>query len=469
MPVEGPAEGRVLGSSASSRTDARVSIQQPADGAIPNRKLPCQMTDDRIMREAARNSSATAEYIYRGYKTELEPTALQQQLMARHCGARRFAYNWGLQRKMEEYGATGRTPSAIDLHRELNRRKKTDLGWLYQVSKCAPQERLRDLDAAFANFFRSLKKGDRRMRYPRFKRRRSGLGSFRVTNKIVVQRDRIRLPRIGYVRLKERDYLPAGAHILSATVSERAGRWFVSVRVRALHTWASNQGPVVGVDLGVLARLISSDGRRFPNPPPSEHAQRSLRRLQRAAARRQRGSKNRDKTYARISRLLLRIRNTRHDAIHKATTELTKTNSVIGVEDLAVANLIHGKLARRLSEAALRETRRQLEYKAVRYGSRIVVADRFFPSSRRCSQCGAVRKDLSLSERVYACAACGFTCDRDLNAARNLLFVAARSAETRNACGADGSGRLTPMKPSAVKQEPAEMPLVSPLEIGYPT
>lgn len=439
---------------AASRT-TRPLIQvvqaQPTSSLQRRSILREACTDPDSLRAVARRRELD---IYRSYKTELDPTKEQRELLGRHCGARRFAYNWGLERKIEEYKATCRTPSAIDLHRELNRRKKQDLGWLYEVSKCAPQEALRDLDSAFENFFRSLRSGDRRMRYPRFQRRKRGLGSFRLTNRIVVLERSIRLPRLGHVRLKERGYLPVGAHVLSATVSERAGRWFVSVRVKEQRDRVTNGGPIVGVDMGINALVTVSDGTTFTGPKARSRFQRRLRKLQRSAARQRNGGRNRAKTYARISSLHLRIRNARLDAIHKATTRLTKTKSVIVVEDLAVANLMHGSLAGHLGDAALRETRRQLEYKALLHGSQIVVANRFFPSSKLCSACGHLKKELALSVRVYVCDVCGASLDRDLNAARNLMLVAARSAETQNACGAEGSGWHLPVKLSALKQEP---------------
>ena len=172
----------------------------------------------------------------RGFKTELDLNNKQRTACLRHAGAARFAYNFGLRRKAEAYQAGEKVPSAIDLHRELNRLKQTDYPWLYETSKCAPQEALRDLDRAFANFFRrvALKKAGQltgKVGYPRFKSRKRGIGSFRLTGAIKVFPRHVQLPRLGKLRLKERDYLPVGAHILSATVSERAGRWFVSVQV----------------------------------------------------------------------------------------------------------------------------------------------------------------------------------------------------------------------------------------------
>ena len=182
--------------------------------------------------------------VERAYKTELDPTNTQRTTCLRHAGSARFTYNWGLQRKKESYQATGRSPTAIDLHRELNRLKHTDYPWMYEVSKCAPQESLRDLDRAYRNFFEG------RAKYPKFKSRKQGIGSFRLTGTIRVFENAIQIPRVGRIRLKEHGYLPTtGVHIHSATVSEHAGHWFVSLQVEKEIEVPENVGSVAGVDV----------------------------------------------------------------------------------------------------------------------------------------------------------------------------------------------------------------------------
>ncbi len=195
--------------------------------------------------------------VQRAYKTELDLKNRQITACKQHAGAARWAYNWGLRVKQERYRATKRSPSAVDLHRELNALKKTDVPWMYQVSKCAPQEALRNLDAAFTHFFRrcALKKQGKwkgKLGYPQFKTKKKGLGSFRLTGRIVVSDTVIVLPRLGCLRLKERDYLPTSeqVQILSATVSEQAGHWYVSLQVKEKQAVPENTGPVVGIDLG---------------------------------------------------------------------------------------------------------------------------------------------------------------------------------------------------------------------------
>ncbi|HEV8469150.1 MAG TPA: RNA-guided endonuclease TnpB family protein [Candidatus Limnocylindria bacterium] len=391
--------------------------------------------------------------IYRSFKTELDPTRAQIQLLAKHCGAARFAYNWGLARRISAYRASREVLTSIDLHRELNRQKKSGLAWLYEVSKCAPQESLRDLDLAFQLFFRS--RGARRNRFPKFKKRKDALGSFRLNGVIKVTETHIQLPRLRRIRLKERGYLPRDTHILSATVSERAGRWFVSLRVRMEINPQGNSGPRVGVDLGIQKLAVTSDNEVFTNPRPMKTLQLKVRRLQRSLARSKRGSSNCRRKRIRLAKVHLRIANIRSDSQHKMTTRLTKTKSGLVIEDLAVSALQRSRrLGMSLTDAGLREIRRQLTYKAQWYGCELLVVHRLFPSSQLCSVCGEINRALTLANRLFTCPACGNRCDRDLNAARNLM-LAASSAERSNASGAGSSGRDAPAKLPAVKQEPA--------------
>lgn len=381
--------------------------------------------------------------ILRAFKTELDLNDVQATACARHAGAARYAYNWGLARKVAAYQAGEKTPTAIDLHRELNRLKQTELGWMYEVSKCAPQEALRNLDSAFAHFFRRVREKQAgqfkgKVGFPRFKSKKHGLGSFRLTGAIHVLKNAIQLPRLGRLRLKERSYLPTcGVKLLSATVSEHAGRWFVSVQVEMERPDSEPaQRPVVGVDLGVKTLATISDGTVIPNPHALKRNLRKIKQLQRAVSRKRKGSANRRKAVRKLARAHLRVANIRQNALHQATTALAKTKSVIGVEDLHVSGMLKNhRLARAIADVGLGEFRRQLEYKAQWYGSHVVVANRFFPSSKMCSQCRHAKEELSLGERVFECEVCGFTCDRDLNAARNLERLAASSADNVNACG----------------------------------
>ena len=402
--------------------------------------------------------------VVRAYRTELDPTNVQRTALLRHAGAARFAYNWGLQRKQEVWWmnqlpvARIRAPTAMDLHRELNQMKAGPLAWMYESSKCAPQEALRDLDRAYKNFFEG------RARFPRFHSRHRGVGSFRLTGSVGAEAGHVSLPRIGTVKLKERGYLPPPVKVLSATVSERAGRWYVSLSVQEDRPSrpAPPSGEVVGVDLGINALATVSDGTVIQNPRALMARQRKLRHLQREVSRKEKGSHNREYAKSRLSRCHARVADLRKDALHKATTMLARTKPVIVVEDLRPANMLRNhSLARALSDASFGEFVRQLEYKCGWYGSRLVRADPFYPSTKRWSGCGNVRKEMPLSERVYRCGTCGREMDRDLNAARNLARVAASSAETENACGEMASRvRKDPAPPRGIRN-PASSALVA--------
>jgi putative transposase len=401
--------------------------------------------------------------VQRAYKTELDLTDRQVTACKQHAGAARWAYNWGLRVKQERYQATRKSPTAIELHRELNALKKTDVPWMYQVSKCAPQEALWNLDAAFAHFFRRcvLKKQGQwkgKLGYPQFKTKKKGLGSFRLTGRIVVSEKTIILPRLGRLRLKERDYLPTkGVQILSATVSEQAGHWHVSLQVEEEQTVLENTGPVVGIDLGIKQLATLSDGEVIPNPRHLKRRLKKLKRLQRVVSRRQKGGQNRKKAVQRLARLHRQIKNHRGNTLHQVTTRLAKTKSVLVIEDLHVACMLKNhRLAQAIGDVGFAEFKRQLLYKASRYGARVIVADRWEPSSKRCSGCGWLDADLTLSDRTFHCEQCGLVLDRDLNAAINLAKLAGSSSDSQNACGVAGSGtkRKPRVKLAALKQEP---------------
>jgi putative transposase len=353
-----------------------------------------------------------------------------------------------LTKKIEAYKKGEKVPTAIDLHRELNKLKKTELSWMYQVSKCAPQEALRHVDKAYDNFFRKVKlkkqgKFTGKVGFPKFKKKRREIGSFRfTTGAMKVFPDAIQLPRLGKLRLKEHNYLPVDAHILSATVSEQAGRWFVSVQVEE-----EQQEPVkaattaIGIDLGILTLATCSDKVEFANPRALKKKLKKLKRLQRSHSRKQKGSKNRGKSRKRLAVLHARIANIRKDALHKFTTHVCKNHAHIGIEDLHVAGMLKNHhLAQAIADSGFGEIRRQLTYKAVKFGTRLVVIDRFYPSSKTCSVCGYILEKLDLKVRVWTCPNCGTVHYRDDNAAKSILAVSL--TDSLNACGAGSSGSL---------------------------
>ena len=377
--------------------------------------------------------------VIRGYKTELDLNNKQITACLKHAGAARYAYNWGLRRYQEEYAEGNRTPSAIGLHKELNALKKTEFPWMYEVSKCAPQEALRDLEKAFKNFFCKVtlkKQGKRKdkLGYPKFKTKKKGIGSFRLTGTMHVYEKHVQLPRLGKLRMKEAGYIPtSGVKILSATVSEQAGRWFVSVQVeeeRADPVPAS--GPGIGVDLGIKTLATCSDGRTIKNPKALRSNLKKLARLGRKHSRKVKGSKNRKKAARKLARMHARIARIRSNALHQATSAIvaktkpdTERPAVIVIEDLNVSGMLQNRnLSRAIADVGLYEFRRQLEYKSSKSGSAINVVNRWYPSSKTCSACGWVDHDQTLSDRTFICQECGIVLDRDLNAALNLAASA---------------------------------------------
>jgi len=400
--------------------------------------------------------------IQRAYKTELDLNNVQTTACRKHAGAARWAYNWGLTRKQEAYAATGKSPSAIDLHRELNALKASDVPWMYEVSKCAPQEALRNLDNAFAHFFRRAhikQQGKLRGKvgYPKCKSKKRGLGGFRLTGSIVVFPDAIQLPRLGRLRLKEHGYLPTDTTILSATVTEQAGHWYVSVLVEKAQGVPENSGPVVGVDLGVKVLATLSDGTVEPNPRHLKSCLRKIKRFQRAVSRKRKGSHNRHKAAQRLGGLHRTVANQRTNTLHQLTSRLAKTKAVVVIEDLNVSGMLRNHhLAQAIGDVGFGEFRRQMTYKAVWYGCRVVVASRWEPSSKTCSACGWEDDGLTLADRVFRCESCGQVLDRDLNAAINLAKLADSSSDSQNACGeaSSGYGREAVVKLAPMKQEP---------------
>ncbi len=278
--------------------------------------------------------------IQRAYKTELAPNKTQKTLLAKACGVSRFAYNWGLAWMENVYvynqlpHLTLRTPTAVDLNRELNRMKAERFPWMYDVSKCAPQEALWDLQTAYSRFWRGLSS------HPTFKSKRRSPKSFRVAGTVRVCHNFVKIPRLGRVRLKEKRYIPESVHVNSSTISERAGRWFVSIQGEEERSVPYNGGPLVGVDLGINSLATLSDGTKIENPKSLKRFERKLARLQKSASRKMLGSGNRRKANRRVSKCHYRIACIRKDAINKFTTTLARTKSVVVLENLQVSKMV---------------------------------------------------------------------------------------------------------------------------------
>ncbi len=418
--------------------------------------------------------------INRAYRVELDPNNTQRSAFRRAAGCARWAYNWGLQRKIEAITARKaakaagvakadlpKVPSAIDLHKELVLLKNLPLDqggvpWMYESSKWAPQEALRNLDKAFESFYRKCKaKTAGPKGFPRFKSKKRNPLGFRL-EKVKASQSHVTLPRIGSVKLKEYGYLPtdSGTRILGSSVKERCGRWFVSVTVEqdlAIPTVTGNI--VIGVDVGISTLATLSDGTRFENPKALGKGLKRLKLLQRSVSKKVKGSSNRAKAQKKVASQHYRISCVRQDAIHKASDAITKRASTIVIEDLNVVGMLKNpKLARSVMDSSMSELHKQIIYKAGWRGVAVVTASRWFPSSKTCCKCKVVNHGLTLSDRIFHCNACGMTMDRDLNAAINLANLAGSSpvgSYAANACGeaSSGLGRKTRVKLTSVKQE----------------
>lgn len=388
------------------------------------------------------------------HRIALDPNNAQATYLARAAGTARFAYNWALAEWKRQYDAWKADnglpkPSQAALRRQLNAVKREQFPWMLEVTKNAPQMAIIQLGQAFQNFFAG------RARYPQF-RKKGVHDRFTLTNdQFDIDGCRIRIPNLGWVRMRET--LRLAGKIMSATVSRVADRWFVSIAVdtpdRSHLPQAENQG-AVGVDLGVSALATLSTGEAIPGPKPHKALLERLRRLSRSLSRKVKGSANRRKAKAKLAKLHANIAAIRSDALHKLTTDLTRRFHTIGIEDLNVGGMVRNRhLARSIADMGFFEFRRQLEYKVAMRGGQVVVADRFYASSKTCSACGHKLGQLPLSVREWTCPSCGMVHDRDVNAAINLKNMAVSS--TVAACGEEGSGSglAARVKPASVKQE----------------
>lgn len=381
--------------------------------------------------------------IFRAYKTELKVNNKQNTLLLQHLGCARFAFNWALNIKKEAFDKKEKIPNRYELHKELVKLKKTDYPWFYNSSKASPQNALIDCDRAFENFFRRCRQKIKGKKgFPKFKSKKNEKQSFKLNGVILVESNYIRLPRIGKLKLKEKSYIPTECKILSATVSKRADKWFVSVLTESPELTPHITDKAIGIDLGIKSLATCSDGTLYNNPKALKNNLKKLKRLQRKFSKKQKGSKNKEKAKKKLAKLHYRISNIRKDCLHKITSKVINENQVIILEDLKVSNMMKNhKLAQAISDVGLYEFRRQIEYKAKWNGRKVIFADTFYPSSKICNCCGWKNENLNLTNRVFECKLCDNKMDRDLNASLNLKKLYTGSSSEIYASG-DGSSVL---------------------------
>ena len=359
-----------------------------------------------------------------GQVIALQLTVWQTIACSRAAGCARFAYNWALEEWTRQYRAGGK-PNANKLKKQFNKIKGDLFPWIYDSPKDANQEAFADIGTAFKNFFESLsgKRKGPKIGYP-VKKKKFEHDSFYVSNdhfKMDPGGKYVTLPKIGRVRIRET--LRFQGKIMGARVTRVADRWYLSVQVECgeVKRPATHKVKVLGVDLGIKTTIFTSEGEPISGPTPLKKALKQLRRTQRKAARRVKGSKNQIDAYLQIAKINARVVNVRRDFQHKITTKICRENQTVVIEDLNVEGMKRNRrLARALHDIGFATILRFLGYKGPLHGTHIIQASRWFPSSKRCSHCGNVKEHLDLSERIYRCDACGFVCDRDLNAALNL-------------------------------------------------
>ena len=378
--------------------------------------------------------------LYKSFKIRLEPNNKQTILFSKHCGVARHAYNIGLVYCNELFEKRTKTPSSIDLHKWLVATIKKENPWYYEVSKCSPQEALRNLEKAFKNFHRLQKKSgyclkDKKSRLkglPNFKKK-GNKDSFYLEGAIRIENNLIKLPKIGWVKLSEKINV---GYIKNCVVSRKADDWYVSFKTKHTLRKTEKKFNTVGVDLGVKTIATLSNGETFENLKPYKNAKNKLRKQQKEVSRRfvkgaENQSKNYKKSVLKLAKIHTKVANIRLDNLHKITNYLAKDYETVVIEDLKVSNMVKNhNLASVILDGGFYEFKRQLLYKKEWYGGSVILANTYFPSSKLCSCCGSKKEVLKLSEREYACTECSSVMDRDYNASKNLENLAVSSTVT---------------------------------------
>lgn len=375
----------------------------------------------------------------RAYKIEINPTDKQKSKIHQTIGVSRFIYNFYVAHNKEIYEKEGRFVSGMDFSKWLNNEyipDNQDMKWIKEVSSKATKQAIMNGDRAFKDFFKGIRG------FPRFKKKKNQdvKAYFPKNNKTdwTIERHRVKIPTLGWVRLKEFGYIPTNSVVKSGTVSHKASRYYVSILVEEDDIQIPKpQNEGVGIDVGIKDLAICSDGTVYKNINKTstvKKVEKKLKREQRKLSRkyeslkmrskieeRRATSQNIQKQVVKVQKLYQRLTNIRADYINKTVSEIVKTKpSYIVIEDLSVSNMMKNRhLSKAISSQKLFEFRTKLISKCNQNNIEIRIADRFYPSSKTCSQCGSIKKDLKLSDRVYRCN-CGLTIDRDLNASINL-------------------------------------------------
>lgn len=371
----------------------------------------------------------------KSYKVRLEPTKEQIEMLYKTSGCARFVYNWCLNFQKERYEQGEKFVSAMGMSKYLTALKKQDeYSWLKEVDSIALIGAYTDACTSFKNFFRGCKKG-KKVGYPKFKSKKHSTPSFmpRYDN-IRFNENQVRLTKIGIVKLSRKNYVPIVKKYSNPRVTFDGLNWYISVGVEEAENISSELNGTIGIDLGIKDTAILSTGKKYKNINKTAHVksiEKRLKKLQRQVSRKYEQNRqgkqyiktnNIIKLEKEINKIYKRLANIRNNYNHNMTADIVNMNPAkIVIEDLNIQGMMKNKhLSNAIGKQGLYEITRQLEYKCKFKGIELVKADRFFPSSKTCSSCGYIKKDLKLSDRTYICPKCGNVIDRDLNAAINL-------------------------------------------------
>ena len=366
--------------------------------------------------------------IKKAFKYRLKPNKVQQQALAVQFGHARFVYNWALDLRTMHYKGTGESVSKNFLDTELTVLKQDpDYIWLKQADSQVLQQKTKDLDQAYVNFFEG------RAGYPTFKKK-YGKQSIRYPQRFKLDGQQVYLPKVGWV--KAIIHRPIEGDMKNLTVTKtKSGRYFVSIQCELEIDEPIFTGEPIGLDLGLIDFATLSTGEKIANPRWFRKAQDKLAKAQKKLSRKKKGSMNWQKQRIKVARLHERIANQRKDFQHKVSRQLVETYGLIRFENLNIKGMVKNhKLAKSISDAGWAQFVRMVEYKGAWYGAYVEKIDRFFASSKTCSDCGT-KTVLKLSDREWACTECGVLHDRDVNAAINILNWNTPGTGEINACG----------------------------------